>query len=182
MAIVAADILLKLSIKTGTAGNQSAQPDPNASLGKYISTTQVSGTAANNLFDDISGAENAASTVDYRCVFVHNSHATLTLQNAVVYLSGGDPAGGATVSVAVDNIAASAIGATAAQAAEIVNETTAPTGVGAFSAPATAETGLALGNIGPGQCRAFWVRRAAANTAAVDNETVNLAIAGDTAA
>lgn len=181
MAIVAGDILIKLSIRTGTAGNQNAQPDPNDSLGKYISTTQVSGTAANNLFDDISGAENAGSVVDYRCFFVHNAHATLTLQNAVVYLDGGDPAGGADVAIAVDDVAPSALAATASQAAEVANEITAPTGVGAFSTPTTAGTGLALGDIGPGEVKAVWVRRSATNSAAVNGETITLAVSGDTA-
>ena len=180
MPIASTDILFKLSIKTGTAGNAAAQPDPNASLGKYISTTQLSGTAANNLFDDITGSENAASTTDYRCFFVHNAHATLTLRGAVVYLSGGDPAGGANVAIAVDNTAASAIGSSSAQAAEIANETTAPSGVGSFSTPTTAAGGLSLGDIAAGSCRAVWVRRAAANTAAVNDETITLAVQGDT--
>lgn len=180
MAITATDLLFKLSITSGSAGNAAAQPDPNASLGKYISTTQLS-ASANGLFDNVSGAENAASTVDYRCVFVHNAHATLTYIGAVVYLS-SEVAGGTSVAIAVDNIAASAIGSASAQAALIASETTAPTGVGSFSSPTTAGTGLSLGDIPAGQCRAFWVRRTAANTSAVDADGVTFGIAGDTAA
>ncbi|PVU81311.1 hypothetical protein DDP54_15520 (plasmid) [Cellulomonas sp. WB94] len=184
MAIVATDILFKLSIKTGAAGNASAQADPNASLGTYISTTQLSATALNNLFDDISGADNANSVVEYRCVFVHNAHATLPLTNAVLWLSGGDPAGGAVVTVAVDSTAASAIGSATAQALTATTETAPGAGVTglAYSAPTTSGTGLALGTIGAGQCKAFWVKRAAANTAAVTAETVTFAVTGDTAA
>lgn len=181
MAIVAGDLLFKLSLKTGTAGNQSAQPDPNQSLGKYISTTQLSGTALNNLFDDVSGAENAASTVDYRCVFVHNSHATLSLTSAVVYVS-AEVAGGTSVAIAVDNVAASAIGSSSAQADQVANETTAPSAVGAFSTPTTAATGLSLGTIAAGSTRAFWVRRTAANTSAVNADGATWAVTGDTAA
>lgn len=182
MAITSSDILYKLSIKTGTAGNQNAQADPNASLGKYISTTQLSGTALNNLFDDISGDENAASDVEYRCIFVHNAHATLTLQSAVVWLQ-SEVAGGAAIAIAIDDIAASAIGSASAQADEIADESTAPgSGVGSFSSPTTKGTGLSLGNIGPGQCRAIWVRRTAANSAALDNDGVTLRVEGDTAA
>jgi hypothetical protein len=40
----------------------------------------------------------------------------------------------------------------------IANETTAPTSV-TFSAPSTAGTGLALGDIPAGQRRAIWLRR-----------------------
>lgn len=181
MPVASSDILFKLSIKTGSAGNSSAQADPNQSLGKYISTTQLSGTALNNLFDDVSGAENAASTVDYRCVFVHNSHASISLQNAVVYVS-SEVAGGTSVAIAIDNVAASAIGSASAQADQIANETTAPSAVGAFSTPTTAATGLSLGTLAAGQTRAFWVRRTAANTSAVNADGATWAVTGDTAA
>lgn len=181
MPIASSDIKWKLSIKTGAAGNSSAQGDVNASLGKYISTTELSGTALNNLFDNVSGDENAASDVEYRCVFVHNAHATLTLLGAVVWLA-AEVAGGAAVAIAIDNIAASAIGAAPAQAAEVANESTAPSGVGAFSSPASKGAGLALGDLPAGQCRAVWVRRTAANTAALDNDGVTLRVEGDTAA
>ncbi len=177
-AIVAGDILFKYSIKTGAAGNSTASGAA-TSLGKYISTTAWAGGAANDLFDDISGAENAASTVDYRCVFVHNNNGANAYQNAVVYVS-AETAGGASVAVATDNVAASAIGSASAQAAEIANETTAPSGVSAFSSPTTAATGLSLGSIPVAQCKAFWVRRTAANSAALSSDGATIAVSGDT--
>ena len=180
MAITATDVLFKLSIKTGTAGNQNAQSDVNASLGKYISTTQITDAALNNLFDDVSGDENAASGVEYRCIFVHNNHATLTWQSVVVWLS-AEVAGGANAAIAVDGVVASAIGATAAQADEVANESTAPTGE-SFSAPTTKATGLSIGNLAAGNCRAIWVRRTAMNSVALDNDGVTVRCEGDTAA
>lgn len=181
MPIVSGDILLKLSIKTGAAGNSAAQPSVNASLGKYISTTQITDATLNNLFDDISGDENAASTVDYRCIFIHNSHATLTLLSPKIWLS-AEVAGGASIAIATDNIAASAIGSASAQAAEIVNETTTPSGVSAFSSPTTKATGLSLGDIPAGQTKAVWVKRTAANSAALNNDGCTISCEGDTAA
>jgi len=180
VAITASDLLFKLSVKTGSAGNSTAQGDPNQSLGKYISTTALT-TSLNGLFDNISGAENAASTVDYRCVFIHNNHGSLTYQNAVVYMS-AEVSGGANVAIATDNIASSAVGSASAQAAEIANETTAPSGVSAFSSPTTAGAGLSLGSIAAGSCKAVWVRRTAANSAALDADGFTLAISGDTSA
>lgn len=181
MAIVAADIKFKLSVTSGAAGN-STGGTPAGSVGKYISTTELSGTALNNLFDDVSGDENAASDVEYRCVFVHNSHATLTYTGAVVWLS-AETAGGASAALAIDDIAASAIGSAGAQADLIANEDTAPgAGVGSFSAPTSKATGLSLGDIPAGQCRAFWVKRTAANTAALDTDGCTFSVAGDTAA
>lgn len=180
MAIAASDMLFKLSITSGSAGNAAAQPDPNASLGKYISTTTLT-TSANGMFDNISGAENAASTVDYRCIFVHNNHGSLTASNVGVYLS-AEVAGGASVALAIDNIAASAIGGASAQAALIASETTAPSGVGSFSSPTTSGTALSIGTLTAGQCRAFWVKRTAANSAAIDADGFTLGLTFDTPA
>ena len=177
-AITAGELLFKYSIKTGSAGNSTASA-AGTSLGKYISTSAWAGGGANDLFDDITGAENAASTVDYRCIFLHNNNGANAYQNAVVYIS-AETAGGASIALATDNVAASAIGSASAQAAEIANETTAPSGVSAFSSPTTAATGLSLGSIPVANCKAFWVRRTAANTAALSSDGVTIAVSGDT--
>lgn len=175
-AIVAGEILFKYSV-AAAAGNTTAGTAA-TSLGDQISTTAWAGGSPNDLFDDISGAENAASTVDYRCIFVHNSNASNTLENAVVYLS-AETAGGAGIAVGADTTAASAIASGSAQALTVANETTAPSGV-SFSSPTTAATGVALGNIPAGQCKAFWIRRTAANSAALSSDGVTIAVAGDT--
>ncbi len=181
MAITATDILFKLSISSGTAGNQNAQGNPYASLGKYISTTQITDATLNNLFDDVSGDENAASESEYRCIFVHNAHATLTWQSVVVWLS-AEISGGANCQIAIDDLAASAIGSSSAQAALIATEDNTPTGVGSFSAPVTKGTGLSLGNIAAGYCRAVWIKRTTANSTALNNDGVTVRCEGDTAA
>lgn len=179
MAIVAGDILLLESIKTGAAG-YSATSTGAGSLGKYCSTTTVP-TTANAFFDAISGAENAASTVDYRCMFVLNNHATLTASNVTIFLS-SEVSGGAAIAIALDNIAASAKGSASAQAAEIANETTTPTGIGAFSSPTTDGTGLSIGTLAAGQVKGVWVRRTAANSAAIDADGVTFGVSFDTPA
>lgn len=180
MPIVSSDIVIRGSVLTGSAGDSTAQANPNLWLGKYVSTT-VFATGLNGMFDDISGAENAASTVDYRCLFVLNNHATLTAYNVVAYLS-AEVAGGASVAIAIDNITASAKGSSSAQAAQIGTETSAPSGVGTFSSPTTVGTGLSLGDIPPGQVRAFWVKRTAANSAALDADGWTVGIGCDTGA
>lgn len=176
MPVPSSDILLKHSVKTGAAGNSQAGT-PAGSLGKYISTTQLTDSTLNNLFDDITGAENLASEAEYRCIFVHNAHATITLENIAVFLS-SEVAGGASIAVGIDPTAASAIGAAPAQALEVVDENTPPVGV-AFSSPTTFATGLSLGNLAPGECRAIWIRRTAANSAAQSNDGATLRVQGD---
>jgi hypothetical protein len=174
MPIVTADLTWHLSIKTGAAGDTTAQGDANLSLGKYLSTTPAP-TSLNALFDLVTAARNAASEVDYRCVFVRNQHATLTATGGELYLDGGDPAGGMVWAIAVDSIAASAIGSASAQAQEATTDTAPGAGVTglSFSAPTTEGTGLTIGDLAPGYCRAVWIRCAQANTAAV-SETITL--------
>lgn len=180
-AITAAEIVFRYSTgAAGTTGN--ANPSSAAaSLGKFISTTPWAGGAANDLFDDITGAENAASTVDYRCVFVYNSNTANALQNAVVYIS-AEVTGGAAIALAADTTAASALASATAQALTATSETApgaAVTGL-AYTSPTSAATGVSLGTIPPGSVRAFWVRRAAANTAALSGDGFTVAVSGDT--
>ena len=179
MAIVAADILFKFSEKSGTTGNQNAGTAA-GSLGKYISTTEITDATLNNLFDDVSGDDNAASDVEYRCLFVHNAHATLTWQSPILWIS-AETAGGADIAIAVDDIAASPIGQSAAQADEVADEDTAPTGE-TFTSPTTKGGGIALSDIPAGECRAIWLRRTATNSAALDNDDATIKVEGDTAA
>lgn len=180
MPIASTDILQKWSTTAGTAGNQNAAGAAGTSLGKYIATTQITDATLNNLFPDVTGDENAASNVDYQCVFVHNAHASLTLQSPVIYIS-AEVAGGVSAAIAVDSTAASALANASAQALTIANKNTAPASI-TFSSPTTKATGLSLGNIANGQVKAFWIRRTAANTTAVNSDGVTVTVAGDTAA
>lgn len=179
MAILTTDIKLKLSVKTGSAGNSQGST-PAGSLGKYISTTEITDASLHNLFDKITGDENALSEPEYRCIFVHNAHATLTLESAVVWLA-AEVAGGATAAISVDATGLTPIDQAGAQAKEIATENDAPA-FQTFTAPTTKGAGLSLGSIPAGQCVAVWVRRTAANTAPVDLDGVTLRVEGDTAA
>lgn len=179
MPVVAADIKSKLSINTGP-GNSTAQPDPNDSLGGFMSSTELTDATTHNLFDVISGDDNAGSVVDYRVYFVHNSHATLTLFGAKAWLS-SEVAGGASAAIALDGTGKVAYNAAGAQAERIANETTAPAGE-SFSSPTTKGAGLNIGDLAAGQVIGIWVRRTAANSAALDNDGVTIKVEGDTAA
>ena len=179
MAIASTDLLFKLSEKSGAAGDTVAGT-PAGSLGKYVSTTEITTATLHNLFDVVTGDENADSDVEYRCIFIHNNHATLALTAAVVWLS-AEVENGCAVAIAVDDIAPTAKGQAGAQADEIADESTAPgAGVGAFSSPVSKATGLALGDIPVGYVQAIWVRRTAANTAALANDGATIRVEGNT--
>lgn len=179
MAITAADVLFKLSVNTGP-GDSTAQPTPTDSLGGFMASTQIVDATTLNLFDKITGDENLASTVDYRCMFVHNSHATLTWENVKAWIS-AEVAGGASVAIGLDPAGVVNHNAATAMAARLANELAVPAGV-TFTAPTTKTAGLAPGNVGPGQAFAIWVRRTAANTVAVDADGCTIHAEGDTPA
>lgn len=173
MAIVASDIQKRFSV-SAAAGDTSAGTAA-TSLGDQVSTTSLTDASLNNLFDDVSGSEASAGDVEYRCIFVLNNHATLTLQNATIQVL-SQTSGGGSIDIATDNIAISAKGSASAQATTIADENTAPTGVSAFGAGP-----LSIGNLGPGQVKGVWVRRTVtAGAGAVDPDGAILRISGDT--
>lgn len=181
MAIIDTDIVYRLSVKTGAAGDTTAST-PADSLGKYISTTAVNlATPANNLFDDVSGDESAAGDVEYRCFFVLNNHASLSLTSAVVWIV-SQVADGASIEIGLDPAGVTAKGSASAQAALIATESDAPTGV-TFSNPTSKGTGLSIGTIAAGSCAAIWVKRTvAASTPAKADDGFTWRVEGDTAA
>jgi len=176
-AIVGSEIVTRYTTTAGSAGDTTAGT-AGGSLGKYASTTAWAGGALNDLFDDISGAENAASTVDYRGIAVLNNNASNVFENPVIYIS-AETAGGASIALGVDTTAESAKGGASAQMLTIANETTAPAGV-TFSSPTTLGTGLALSNIPVAHVKGIWIRRTAANSAALSADGFTLTVAGDT--
>lgn len=169
MPIASTDLIRRLS---GGGTNT----DPNLSLGGAISSTAMANASLHNLFDQVSSAETSAGDVEYRCIYVLNNHATLTLQNAVAWVSTNTPDANTTIDIG--------IGAAAAGTAEtaVANESTAPTGV-TFSAPSTKGTGLTVGNIGPASYKAIWVRRTiTAGAAANNSDSAIFRVEGDSAA
>lgn len=180
MPITAAELLYKGSSSGATSGNTTSNGGPNTNLGKYATAGTLTDATLNNLFADVTGDENAASNVDYQCLFLHNNNASITLQNAVAWIS-AETAGGANCAIGVDPTAPSAVGSATAQAVTIASKNTAPSGV-TFSAPTTKATGLSLGNIGAGQVKAIWIRRTATNSAAFNNDSVTVRVEGDTIA
>lgn len=187
-AIVSSDILFKLSAPGASAGNTVSGTAGNA-WGNYISTTQVSATPLDNLFTDITGAQNAAQQVDYACVFIHNNTSSgNSMLNTVAWLPLSlSVAGGANIQVAADTFAASAVGSASQQAVKITANTNAPAGVSGWVSPTNSApvypsytNGIFLGTIAPGQCVAVWVKRLATNSSPVNNDGFTLQIDLDT--
>lgn len=177
-AIIASEIVWRFTTTAGAAGDTTANTTVSTFLGKYAATSAWAGGGTNDVFPDITGAQNAASQVDYAGFAILNNNASNSAQNSVGYLS-SEVAGGASISIGPDTTAASAKGSATAQLLTIANSTTAPAGV-TFSAPTTAGAGIVLGTIPVANVKGEWVRRTAANTAALTGDGVTLAVQVDT--
>ena len=161
MAIVSTDIQYRLS---GGASNAVTA----SSLGGVKSSV-----AASNYFDDVSSAEASAGDTEYRCVYVHNNHGTLSLIGAKVFIQTNTPSSDTDVAI---GLGSSAINGTEQTVAD---ESTAPTGV-SFSAPTTFAGGLAIGDLAAGAHKAVWVRRTVNAGAAAYADSFTLRVQGDT--
>jgi len=169
MPILNTDILFRLS---GGATNTV----PDASLGGIKSATAITNASLHNLFDIVGSAEASAGDTEYRCFYVHNSHATLALQSAKAWIQTQTPAAGTSVEIGLGSAAINV------DEQAVANESTAPTGV-TFSAPSTEGAGLVIGDIPAGQHKAIWVKRiVGASAAAYTGDSVVIRVKGDTAA
>jgi hypothetical protein len=171
MPIAAADIKWRLS---GGAANA----DPNASLGGVASSVDVVDASARNLFDDVFGGEAGGGDVEYRCVYIVNGHATLTLSAARIYVSVPTSSPGTEFDIGLDPAAVNA------DAPTIADENTAPAGV-AFTRPSDYTGGLQLNGatgLAPGARKAVWIRRTVTAGAAVGSDSGTLKVEGDTPA
>jgi hypothetical protein len=175
MAIAETDILFKLS---GGAANTS----PAASLGLAMSTVGggiITKTKTfNSIFDDVSGAEAAAGDIEYRCIYVHNNHGSLTLTGAKVWIEANTGSGSSTIAIGLD------LAGKNGTADDIADESTAPSPAVTFSEACTSyATGLALGDLAFSEKYAIWIRRTiTAAMPANDDDNWTLKVQGDTAA
>lgn len=163
MPIVASDIKYRLS---GGASNT----DPNASLGGAESSTD----AGSGIFDNVSSAEGTAGDIEYRCVYVKNTHGTLTYQGAKVWVQANTPSADTTVDI---GLGTTAVGTGNEQT--VADEQTAPSGV-TFSAAANEGAALSIGDIPAGHHKAVWIRRTVTAGAAAAADSFTLRTKGDT--
>lgn len=115
-----------------------------------------------NVFDAVSAVDSLIGSINYRCIYIKNTNATVPALTVKVWIKqlttgpdeidiGLDPAG-------IGN------GTSTGVATTVALETTAPTGV-VFSRPTTYATGLSVGSLAAGESIALWERRTvAANT------------------
>jgi hypothetical protein len=163
-----------------------AQADPDLSLGGVISSVEWTGGTLHDLFNAISGDDNAASEDFYRCVYVKNTHGSLPWGPNIKAWLTLPGAGGTVVSIGADP-ANDGNGSTTGVAGTAANEKTPPSPAVTFvdqTVASSKATGITLGgpdnSIAAGNAHAIWIRVQAANTAAVSNDGATLNVQGDT--
>lgn len=164
MPIVNADLKYFLS---GGASNT----DANASIGGAISST----AAPSGLFDNKTSAEAAAGRTEYRCIYLKNTHASITGTAVKVWIKTNTP--GADTAITIGLGAAAVSGTETA----VANETTAPSGV-TFSTAADEANALAIADLAPGATRALWVKLVVNAGAAATTDSYTLTFKCDTTA
>jgi len=166
MAILSTDIDFFLS---GGGTNT----DPDLSLGGVISTTEIVDNTLHNLFDKVTGDEALSGKTNYRGIYIKNSHASLTLESAIVWIDLNTTNSEIAIALAGEGLDVTM--------ETIVDEDTAPVGE-TFTQPANKAAGLSLGNIPFGQKFGLWLRRViGAATSAEDAATFHIKVEGDTA-
>lgn len=156
MPIAGSDLIYRLS---GGAANT----DPLASLGGAKSST----AAGSSIFDNVLSSEGSAGDVEYRCVYIHNNHGTLTALSGKVWVQSNTPSADTTIDIGLGTSAVNGTEQT------VADENTAPSGV-TFSAPANFAAGISVADIPAGQHKALWIRRTvtAGAAAAADGFTL----------
>jgi len=111
-------------------------------------------SAVNQTYDNVSALEALNGSVEYRCFYVKNTALSGTAYEVKLWIK-TQPSGADVLALALD---AAGTNGTAAVIADEVDSGGVLSAL-TFSEPATQNTGLSLGNLAPGEYRAFWVRR-----------------------
>ena len=153
---MSATLVLRL---TGGASNN----DPNASLGGTRSSVAVSGTAMNNLFDNVSPDEATAGDVEYRAVDLVNT-GDATAVSVTAYFEPNTSSADTQLAVGSDGVESTK---------SIADEGAAPAGV-SFTEP-TSGAKLSLPNIPAGEgCRLFFRRTVTAGAGNTANDAATI--------
>lgn len=156
------------------SGDMKTYKTTNGLGGAITATESVSGNPG-NVFDTFTGSETAAGGTFYHCIYVKNTHGTLTAQSVGVYVDSETSHAGVNVEIGLGTSAVNGTEQT------VANETTAPAGV-TFADADGVGNALSIGDIPPGEHKAIWVKvTIGASTTAKTGYAVNTKYVFDTA-
>jgi len=136
----------------------------------------------NNLFPDVTGPQSTAGATHWRCIYIHNNHATLTLTNAKIWIAQDTTSANDEIDIALDPVA---IGSnTAVTVTDTSTGSSTPAGISIpGTRPSSSGTALTIGDIPATSKKAMWVRRVVqAGASAYTNNNFQLQVSGETLA
>lgn len=169
MPILAGDLETRLS---GGAANTSEL----SSLGGAMSTAAggvFTTGVANNLWDDVTGAQSAAGLTEYRAFYIKNNHGSITWQSPVFWIDSLTSSADTEFDVA---LASEAVNVAIAQT--LASETSVPTGV-TFTRPTSKGSGLTIANMAAGTFKGLWIKRTVTAGAAAFADSGSIRVEGD---
>lgn len=169
MPIASSDLLFCYS---GGTTNQT----PGSSLGGTKSNYTISDSVMNALWDDVAAQEATDGDQEYRGIFIMNSHSTLTLSSAKLWISASTTAPGDEWYIWTDSSTTNSDNTMSS----VSNESTEPTGAnGQWTAFGTT---ISLGEIGPTKSWGVWIKRSVSvGAASYASDSASLAFSGETA-
>lgn len=152
----------------------SSNTDPDSSLGGVMSTTQVSSTALNNIFDNVDPTEASTGDTEYRFIDVYNS-GDATATSVQIYISSNTTSTDTEIQIGQD--ATNNPHLSSANLETLSNESTAPASpVIIFGTHASGDE-LDLTDIPSGSAARICIKRvvsAAAGNTSADTATISV--------
>ena len=149
--------------------------DPNDSLGGERSDTALVDNTLHNLFARVSATEAESGSTKYRGIYVRNEHGSLTLQDAIAFVSAQTTSTDTHFELGVANEI------TGVEMATIANEDTAPTISGQWVSAIGEANGSDMDSLGSDVARGLWVKRVVDPGAnAFGNDTGKFGVRGET--
>ncbi|AJT61132.1 hypothetical protein AVU32_gp291 [Vibrio phage ValKK3] len=180
MPIVTGDLRFNKSLHVVAAspGNGNTNDQEVDSLGGGISATELVSGQVHDLFDAVPSSEASSGRVEYRLIYVKNNHPSLTLYDAMVYMSANTASADSTIELGLDPVALNGVDSLITLDDEVDSGTELSTVI--FGEHSTFESGLDIGNLAAGEYRAIWVRRTINAGAAAALEAATITVRGDT--
>ncbi len=147
------DIRFYYTVATGP-GLDLPQSNPYNSLGGFASHTVWTATETNDLFNNVGLTNNTLGSDQYRCIILANINED-DLETGPLLLYIDDNSDAYDLKIGLDPVGVVNTNSSSAQAATIINDTTAPSGV-TF---ADATDGISIPSIAAGKCIAIWFNR-----------------------
>lgn len=133
---------------------------------------EITDASLHNLFDEVSGTESLNGSVEHRCIYVKNSHASDTYQALKVFIETNTASDESTIEIALGDSVVDG------EEGTIDDEAAIPSISDNFAAPSDSDSGKLIGNLDPGEHKAIWIRRTIIILAVNASENCDLAVSG----